>query len=524
MVASLRWQILCMYRQMENTSDLVEALRKLGGGSISRRVQQYLLEKVVQDEVVKRCPPEVTYTARLLKLVILGAESDALRRRGADSDDEEEPVLEETYAEHAKYMEAVSRLEHDDSLDAKWCYRTYAYATPTANLEGLLHQPRFSNGSTIAERARASDGTQEVAEQARVASSVSRAASKKTSPSMDPSTLEADDGTLSGESTNPALTQLVTVRVSLNLFEGGTGCTTWSAGFYLAEFALTHPETFAGKRVLELGAGAGVLGVVISRLPGVSDLVLTDGNEETLENLRGNLSLNEVETSTEKSDVVRSSKRPDTSGHLYSIPPSDSRGHPHASGSPKPPESPGSSAHPDPVGSLESPTSSGCTGSSGSRGRPLSAERTDGNSADAQGVLRIWSEFLDWEDVSELQLREYNADVILGADVLYDPGVIPDLVRILLVTLVARGSSLGATLPTSTVVNDVPESASDRSGKVAYIATAIRNVSTLERFVLAVKAAGLSIELVAQQEEDCFQYCRWMKREQIRLHRITCEN
>jgi hypothetical protein len=95
----------------------------------------------------------------------------------------------------------------------------------------------------------------------------------------------------------PASRQLVTVRVSLNLFEGGTGCTTWSAGFYLAEFALTHPEMFAGKRCLELGAGAGVLGVVLARLRGVRELILTDGNEETLENLRGNLVLNGVDNS-----------------------------------------------------------------------------------------------------------------------------------------------------------------------------------------------------------------------------------
>jgi hypothetical protein len=92
----------------------------------------------------------------------------------------------------------------------------------------------------------------------------------------------------------PQSSHLVTVRVSLNLFEGGTGCTTWSAGFYLAEFALTHPETFAGKRCLELGAGAGVLGVVLARLRGARELILTDGNEETLENLRGNLTLNAV--------------------------------------------------------------------------------------------------------------------------------------------------------------------------------------------------------------------------------------
>jgi hypothetical protein len=64
-------------------------------------------------QVCKKYPPDVAYTARVLKLVILAAEKDAFTGTTADSDKEEEPVLEEVYVEHMKYMEAVSKLVSD---------------------------------------------------------------------------------------------------------------------------------------------------------------------------------------------------------------------------------------------------------------------------------------------------------------------------------------------------------------------------------------------------------------------------
>jgi hypothetical protein len=45
----------------------------------------------------------------------------------------------------------------------------------------------------------------------------------------------------------------VSFRMHRNMFEGGTGCHEWHAGFYLAELAATHPKIFDGRRVLELG-------------------------------------------------------------------------------------------------------------------------------------------------------------------------------------------------------------------------------------------------------------------------------
>jgi hypothetical protein len=40
---------------------------------------------------------------------------------------------------------------------------------------------------------------------------------------------------------------LITVHSSANLFEGGTGCHMWDAGFLLAEFVLNNRSLFAGR-------------------------------------------------------------------------------------------------------------------------------------------------------------------------------------------------------------------------------------------------------------------------------------
>ena len=40
---------------------------------------------------------------------------------------------------------------------------------------------------------------------------------------------------------------LMSLRLSENLFEGGTGCHDWEAGFLLAEFIKSHPDICKGK-------------------------------------------------------------------------------------------------------------------------------------------------------------------------------------------------------------------------------------------------------------------------------------
>ena len=90
---------------------------------------------------------------------------------------------------------------------------------------------------------------------------------------------------------------LITARVSPNLFEGGTGCHEWAAGFYLAELVVSHgAELFAGKRVAEIGPGVGVAATALAALtrPPLAALTLLDRDNETLTNLAANLAINGV--------------------------------------------------------------------------------------------------------------------------------------------------------------------------------------------------------------------------------------
>ena len=87
----------------------------------------------------------------------------------------------------------------------------------------------------------------------------------------------------------------ITVRAHVNLFEGGTGCHEWPAGFYLAEIAATHPHIFAGRRVVELGAGTGITAAVVARPPATpAKLTLCDSDLDSLVNLARNLEMNGV--------------------------------------------------------------------------------------------------------------------------------------------------------------------------------------------------------------------------------------
>lgn len=54
---------------------------------------------------------------------------------------------------------------------------------------------------------------------------------------------------------------------------------------------LTHPPISAGQRVLELGCGAGLLGVILHRADAAA-VCLTDGDAQALHNCRHNLHIN----------------------------------------------------------------------------------------------------------------------------------------------------------------------------------------------------------------------------------------
>ncbi|CAK4378568.1 unnamed protein product [Aphanomyces euteiches] len=92
-------------------------------------------------------------------------------------------------------------------------------------------------------------------------------------------------------SPSKAVDDVITCRVAAAHNE--VGMKLWEAGFFLAEYAIVYPEVFRGKRVVELGAGAGFTGLVLAAQPCVAaEVVLTDYAPIVMQNLRYNIEIN----------------------------------------------------------------------------------------------------------------------------------------------------------------------------------------------------------------------------------------
>ncbi|TYZ64612.1 hypothetical protein PybrP1_008248 [[Pythium] brassicae (nom. inval.)] len=83
---------------------------------------------------------------------------------------------------------------------------------------------------------------------------------------------------------------VVTCRVASVINE--VGLKIWQAGWYLAEYVITHPEVFEDKTVLELGAGVGFTGLVLAQVARPKRVVLSDYAARVMQNLRYNTEVN----------------------------------------------------------------------------------------------------------------------------------------------------------------------------------------------------------------------------------------
>ncbi|CAH2044547.1 unnamed protein product [Thlaspi arvense] len=96
---------------------------------------------------------------------------------------------------------------------------------------------------------------------------------------------------------------------------------------------------------------------------------------------------------------------------------------------------------------------------------------------------------LPWETASESELSEYRPDVIVGADVIYDPSCLPHLLRVLVALLRRPAKRENGSIETG----DRDTAQQGRSPVVAYIASVIRNADTFNAFLRLVDQMDLSL-------------------------------
>ncbi|RVX18932.1 Branched-chain-amino-acid aminotransferase-like protein 2 [Vitis vinifera] len=145
--------------------------------------------------------------------------------------------------------------------------------------------------------------------------------------------------------------------------------------------------------------------------------------------------------------------------------------------------------------------------------------------ADLNFETQVKCIFLPWESAEESELQNFMPDIILGADVIYNPLCLPHLIRVLATLLNQTRSS--SPLQQDNCVEFSPDSRcimdaraegadihnhdhgsrsttnADGGGKnsvpVAYIASVIRNIETFNYFLALAEEANLDVKDLTEQ-------------------------
>ncbi|XP_038714833.1 putative uncharacterized protein DDB_G0277003 [Tripterygium wilfordii] len=148
-----------------------------------------------------------------------------------------------------------------------------------------------------------------------------------------------------------------------------------------------------------------------------------------------------------------------------------------------------------------------------------------------------------WESATESELQEFMPDIVLGADVIYDPLCLPHLVQVLAILLNPRKSrcqkqkdSCQGTLcddynphginARQVEATDMDTSnARSREGPVAYIASVIRNIDTFNCFLALANQANLTIVDVTDERRpfNLLPYMQSYDRSSIQLFSVSCK-
>lgn len=75
--------------------------------------------------------------------------------------------------------------------------------------------------------------------------------------------------------------------------EGGIGAGCWLSGICLSTWLMNNPNIFKGKRVLELGSGIGLCGIVTSCLDNVVEVNMTDMYKALTDTMKSNIEHNQ---------------------------------------------------------------------------------------------------------------------------------------------------------------------------------------------------------------------------------------
>ncbi|KAJ0975687.1 hypothetical protein J5N97_017652 [Dioscorea zingiberensis] len=144
---------------------------------------------------------------------------------------------------------------------------------------------------------------------------------------------------------------------------------------------------------------------------------------------------------------------------------------------------------------------------------------------------RVECKYLLWETISESELQSFQADIILGADIIYDPRCVPHLLHVLSILLNCGKSRLyeeKVSMQCKKELNyynkqkDISDNLSKKA-PVAYIATVIRNQNTWSYFLRLAGEARISVQDITRMNKsfNLLPYMLSYDRESVYLFKLS---
>ncbi|WMV49192.1 hypothetical protein MTR67_042577 [Solanum verrucosum] len=147
--------------------------------------------------------------------------------------------------------------------------------------------------------------------------------------------------------------------------------------------------------------------------------------------------------------------------------------------------------------------------------------------------------YLPWESAAENELREFMPDIVLGADVIYDPLCLPHLVRVLAILLKREDHNLHHLnngckdyyppdrrcfeSEESSSAGDLDLSPGLGQEPVAYIASVIRTIDTFNYFLSLAEKEKLLVSDITETMKplDLLPYVKSYQRSNVRMFKIS---
>ncbi|XP_070580604.1 protein-lysine N-methyltransferase EEF2KMT-like [Ptychodera flava] len=329
---------------------------------------------------------------------------------------------------------------------------------------------------------------------------------------------------------------------------GTTGLCTWPASLYMTEWILANSTIFNGKKVLELGSGCGLLGLALCKSCQPKHFYFSDMHRLVLKSLLDNIVINfgeksehclcsngegdkgmssdsyqeqnrlcvrkdccvsHRESDIDKTTLAKSDSVGSTSFDIHDCKGSDQSDADIGSHTVQEESEALSSMeqtqghHQELKDELESGHRNPIGHDQGiNQGNTLPLNKTNGTDEDS-GFLytsdKVSILTLDWEHVTREELEQISPDIVIAADVVFDPSIVPHLVNVLNIILSHSNPA--------------------RSPVTAYVASTIRSEDTFHHFLAELGNQLISVEFLEEEFEEVFFYDKTCPIKLIKLTR-----